>query len=134
MPPETHKPRNAMMWKPDPLIDAARRAPGWSEFHRECGKEWLYFDEIEREGRGYRALCYTARKTAPDFYQRTVVARGQGRGVLDAVLAAFDAAVAAGFPVTVAHRGLLDGSAAAVVDLDDLIGGAAVVELEDLIG
>ncbi len=134
---ELHKPRNAMMWKSDPLIDAARKAPGWSEFHRECGKQWLYFDEIEREGRGYRALAYTARKVSDGFYQRTVVARGMGRGVIDAVLAAFDGAHDAGFHIDYELRALLDGSpppVTGVIDFDDLIGGGSTIDLEDLIG
>ncbi|PAL23565.1 hypothetical protein [Sphingopyxis sp. GW247-27LB] len=133
---QIHKSRNVTMWKSDPQIEAARKVQGWSDFHASCGQQGLYFDDIEREGRGYRCMAFTLRRSGPDNYQRIVVARGQGRGVIDAVLACFDAALAEGFAVSVAHRALLDGSAVTAVDLDDLIGApvSAAPELEDLIG
>ena len=118
--------RNALFYTVDPIIEAARRVPGWSEFHKACGRQGLYFEDIERTGRSRKEYGAVATRVEPrrDMYLRYKVADGRGDGPIAAVLSAFDAAVAAGFPVDPAHRLLLDGTPPSTVidDYEEMFG------------
>lgn len=98
--------RNMMFWRADARVDEARKHHGWREFHRRCGEAGLYFDDIEAAGREYTALAFRLQRSG-DAYLRFKVADGRGRGVIPAVLAAFEAAVSAGWPVDPALAQLL---------------------------
>jgi hypothetical protein len=136
--------KNTLHYHVDKDIEAARRARGWIEFHRACGQQGLFFDDIEKEGRGrYSAISIRVEKhvtaAGSELYHRYLVSRGAGKGAIDAVLSAFHAAVAAGFPVDPAHANLFDAPAATppVGEFDDLIGGSSAStsdEFEDLLG
>lgn len=126
--------KNSMFWRPDPAIAAARKHPGWALFHRCCGDTGLAFDDIEKSGRGYSCLTFRHQRHSNGDWSRYRVSDGSGRTVIEAVLSAFDAAVAAGWPVDPSVRDLLTtdtrletpAAAAPVVTTDD--------ELDDLLG
>lgn len=121
----------------DAQIETARKHKGWAMFHRECGAQGLFFDNIEKQGRGYGALSFRV-ENAGAHYHSYVVSRGTGRGPIDAVIAAFDAAVSAGFPVDpTLGRLLTTETAPLVADLDALLGGPVAPSADafmDLIG
>lgn len=131
----------AKFWRPDPQIDAARKHPRWASFHRECGQQGLFFDDIEKQGRGYAAIAFRVEKSGEQWISYRV-SSGTGRGPIEAVLSAFDAALAGGFAVDPTLGGLLTANTPAapqINDLDALLGGAspppaADDELMDLIG
>lgn len=113
---------NVMFWFVDKEIEAARRSPGWVEFHRECGKAGLYFDDIERSGgrrSAYGAWAYSASKDSRGFYVKHMVARGRAATPIAVTLECFDKAVAAGFPVDPAVRDLLTKSSPALSPYDE---------------
>jgi hypothetical protein len=124
----------------DQQIEAARKHKNWPAFHRECGAQGLYFDNIEKQGRGYGCISFRLEKHG-DTYQSFRVSTGSGRGVIDAVLSCFDAAVKQGFAVDPTLGGMLTDTAPPVApdDLDALLGLTEPVaesedELMDLIG
>jgi len=135
---------NSMFWFVDKEVEAARKHPGWKQFHRECGKAGLYFDDIERSaGRRspYTAYAYSLSKSRRGFYQQNLVARGRAPTPNAVVLDCFDKAVAAGFDVDPSLRNLLVGDAVAPPADDDefadILGDDARSqhdEFEDILG
>lgn len=122
----------------DPQIEDARKHKGWANFHRECGAQGLYFDDIAKAGRGYSAISFRLEKHG-DTYQSFRVSKGTGRTPIDAVLSAFDEAVIGGFAVDSTLYGLLAEAAPQVMpdDLDMLLGepvSVAADEFMDMIG
>src|SRR5215217_7492078 len=86
----TQKPE--LMWKVDAGVEQARKLPDWGTFHRVCGRQMLFFDHIERDGkRGpYTATAFTLRGREGNRVT-THLADGTGATVLDALFAAFRA-------------------------------------------
>lgn len=132
-----------MFWRLDPRVEEARKHPGWVEFHRRCGATGLCFDDIEPGVRGsYTALSFRHQPRGRE-YLRFKVSDGSGAGVIAAVLSAFDAAVAGGWPIDPAVGDLLRSDArpalrvvptAAPPELDELLGDPevpAMPEIED---
>lgn len=81
-----------MMWKLDLNVDAARKLPKWSRFHRACGERGLFFDNIERRDRRdtYKCVAFTikTRGAGEKFAGHPVqvfLAEGVGKTVLDAL-------------------------------------------------
>lgn len=79
-----------MMWRPDANIDAARKLPGWRDFHRVCGRVGLYFDRMQKAGRGYTCDAFTAHRRR-DHYVTEKLATGRGVSVVASVEAAYRA-------------------------------------------
>lgn len=127
----------AKFWRLDQQIEAARKHAGWATFHRECGAQGLFFDDIEKQGRGYSAISFRV-ETRGEYYATFRVSKGTGRSPIDAVLGAFTAAVDAGFAVDPTLGALLTVvQVAPEQDWDALIDGAPETpqdELMDLIG
>lgn len=132
-----------VMWRVDPLVVAARKLPGWIEFHRACATVKLYFDNIERVAgkRGeFRAVAFTIERKR-DHAVSYLVAEGRGRTPIDALEAAYRAAGEKGFSPTGADewlRLILNPVAAAapqaVTEFDDLLGGDEPEDVDDLLG
>lgn len=121
-----HRSRNSMFWQgPDPEVAACKKHPGWQSFHRECGKHGLYFDDIDRIGktRRFQAVTFTLRRHGRD-YSMIHVAKAEAVGAMAAVLAAFDASIAAGHRVPAQLRDLLSDNRPPkeIVDIDNLLG------------
>lgn len=128
-----HKSKNSMFWRQDPVIDDARRQPGWKQFHRECGLHGLYFDDIERTGKSKK---YTAVTFRMDSNHRIVVAEGGGMGPIRAVAETFNESVKAGFAIDPDIIKLLDIEPATgglveskpyivgTADISDILGGS----------
>jgi len=108
---QQYAPRNTMMWKTDPGVEKARRQFGWREFHKECGRQGLYFDDIEPKGRGYEATAFTLQGR---FYKVKLVT-ATGKTPIDACVAAMRAS---GHPLTGDPATLFD-EPATVDDNDD---------------
>ena len=120
-----------MFWRADPRIDEARRHSGWVQFHRTCGATGLYFDDLEPAARGgYSAVAFRLQKPAAE-YLRLKVSDGSGPGVIAAVLSAFDAAVAGGWPIDPAAGDLLRSDARPALRV---VPAAAPPELDELLG
>jgi len=74
----SYSPRSELLWKIDPLVEAARKLPEWKEFHRLCGRATLCFDHIERAGRGaFGCTAFTTEKRGENW---VFVHRADGRG------------------------------------------------------
>jgi hypothetical protein len=121
-----------MMWKLDENVTAARRLPGWREFHRRCGEHNLFFDHIERDGkRGpYKATAFAVERRG-NLFVNVHLADGAGKTVLEALADAYCKAL---LPVAEAELKLLINGPPEAESFDDLLGGDAVVDLEDLLG
>ena len=78
-----------MFWRPDPLVDAARKLPDWLPFHRIAGRNGLYFDRIERDGKRYTCQAYTLHRTSTGGWRHETLALGRGATVLDAMFDAY---------------------------------------------
>lgn len=116
------------MWKVDPAVEEARRAPGWAAFHRVCGQRIrLAFDHMQRESRrgDYTSDAFT---WSPDTRVPEFLVQGRGKTPIEAVADAYRKS----------GRGNSETDAALAVllgEFDDLIGGPVVVDdFEDLIG
>lgn len=103
-----------MMWKSEPQIEAARKLPAWAPFHRLCGRSTLFFDHIEKRGRGYSATAFTTRRSG-EYFVSEKLADGTGATVIAALEAAYRAA---GRVVPGADE-LLDAMAGRDVSVDD---------------
>lgn len=126
MTPAPHVSRNTMMWSADKNVEAARKHAGWAQFHRECGKHGLYFDDIEPCGRSrYQALTF---RLMGNVSFR--VSRGEGKTVIAACLDALKAAEVAGFPIT-GDPGRLFADAPGPADIMALLDST---DLEELLG
>ena len=130
----TWSPIPEMMWRNDPEVEAARKMPGWGKFHRECGKEFLYFDHIERHGgkRGeYLAVAFTL--VGRDRRTPEKVAEGRAKTVLGAVEAAFRAA-GRHIPAAEPWLALLTNPVAAATPDPEQEPADALLDFEDLLG
>ena len=80
-------PRSEMFWRPDTLVDAARKLPEWCDLHQRLGRAGVCVDHIEREGgkRGtYRADYFTMTKTGGQWFFK-LLATGRAPDVVGAV-------------------------------------------------
>ncbi len=109
-----------MMWKQDEQVEAARKLPGWRDFHRRCGEHNLFFDHIERDGkRGpYKATAFTLERRRHGFVS-IHIADGVGKRPIDALA---DAYCKAASPVADAELSKLLGTTEDALDLDDILG------------
>lgn len=57
---QPHHSRHVVFFRRDEVVEAARKRPGWREFHRVCGQHGIYFDDIEgvAKRQGYRAIAF----------------------------------------------------------------------------
>lgn len=127
--------KNTMFYTHDTALEALHRVPSWVQFHKQCGVQGLFFDDIEKEGRrgAYSAVSFRLEKR--DGFIRYLVARGKGADPIAAVLDTFENSIAAGFPVTPELRNLFDAPAAPdSVDYDDILGGETPIDYEDILG
>jgi len=111
-------------WRQDPLLKTLSRDPRWAAFHRACGQDGLFFDDIAKQRPGestwqrrrreeseilagerhppsvgaYQAVSY---RIKGDTLQ--AVSRGTGQGPVEAVIATYHDAIERGDPVS---RGL----------------------------
>lgn len=76
----TWTPLAEMLWKIDPQITEARRHVGWDTFHRVCGKDGLYFDHPQKDGKAWKVDAFTLAARVP-----TLLATGKGKTVVSAV-------------------------------------------------
>ena len=98
-------PKNSCFYMIDKVVEEARKHSGWVSFHRECGREGLYFNDIDKDGRkSYTAVAVRVEKDRRGFIIPYLVSRGKGKTPIDAVLDAFNGAVAAGFKVSPLHK------------------------------
>ncbi len=116
-----------MLWRSDPNIDAARRLPAWPAFHKACSAAGFHFDHIEKQGRGYAAVAFTAVKRR-GLFEFVQLATGTGKTVLAALV---DAHAKSGraTPATTAVLAALTAPVVAASDFDDLL----VDEFEELL-
>ncbi|MEG3175835.1 hypothetical protein U1872_06305 [Sphingomonas sp. RB3P16] len=119
-----------VLWKSEPEIEDARKLPGWSSFHRECGKRVLFFDHMTRDGRRGAWSCdaFTLRGT-----DQVKLATGKGKTVVASVL---DALAQSGIAVP-GVADLLTQVVAAPADEDEfanLLPPAAVADDDDFEG
>lgn len=78
-----------MLWRPDPLVEEARKLPDWVAFHQACGRRSLCFDRPVRDGRRYTCLAFTLKRTDQGGWVSIPLGTGRGAGVLDAVFDAY---------------------------------------------
>lgn len=83
-------------WTVDKRIDEARKHPGWKNFHRECGTQNFYIENIEKRGRGYVATSFRLRDRMAPPYIMYPMAEGAGRTPIDACVDAYLKAVEVG--------------------------------------
>ena len=105
-----------MLWKADPAVEAARKLPGWAEFHRACGRLTLYFDHVTRDRTGFVCDAFTGSGT-----ETRKLVTGRGATVIAAIADAHDRSGRAN-PET---RRLLAAMTAPIPasDFDGLLGG-----------
>jgi hypothetical protein len=84
----TYTPKPELLWRADPAVDAARKLPDWAKFHRACGVCDVFYDHIERHGRGYRCTVFTRWKENDLWYHRKL-ADGDGKTVVEALADAY---------------------------------------------
>lgn len=151
-----------MFWRADERLVALGRDPRWAAFHRACGRDGLFFDDIDplndditkdvtdkMRGRGYQAVAFRVDKDRGGFLISVFCGRGTGQGPVEAVIAAYRDAIERGDPVTRGHEVILLEDPAGVQtlvvpdlsDINELIGvtEAAVaavtdIDIESLIG
>jgi hypothetical protein len=134
-PGERYRAKNTMFWRADERLKTLSREQRWIDFHRACGRDGLFFDDIDpvndnpkadvtdkMRGRGYQAVAFRADKDARGFFIQRFVARGVGPDPVAAVLSAYDCAVAAADPVTQGLGEILTSQAAAADPLLEMIG------------
>lgn len=83
----TWSPKPEMQWRDSPDVEAARKLPGWVEFHKVCGAQRLFFDHIEKTGRAFICTAFTGSGT-----ETRKTAEGSGKTVIEALEAAYRAA------------------------------------------
>lgn len=108
-PAERHRSKNTMFWRVDQKLKALYRDPRWVAFHRACGKEGLFFDDIDpindnpkvdvtdkMRGRGYQAIAFRIGKDRGGFLIQELCGRGTGQTPVDAVISAYRDAIERG--------------------------------------
>lgn len=152
-----HQSRHTLFFRRDEVVEAARKRPGWRDFHRVCGQHGIYFDDIESAGKrqGYRAIAFELDDSTPKQWVNPVEGRGndpaaavadayrkQGRGnpetdaALEVMLRGEEIAAVMDTPEV--QAAIVNAVFAASIQtapdpMDDLLGIAAD-EDEDLIG
>lgn len=124
---QRHVSKNTMFWRADEKLKALMRDPRWPAFHRACGREGLFFDDIDpindkphkdvtdaMRGGGYQAVAFRAEKDRSGSYISVFCGRGTGQGPVDAVIAAYQDAIKRGDPVAHGHETILTAEVAAV--------------------
>lgn len=92
---DDYRPIPEMMWKCDENLVAARRLPKWNRFHRACGEQNLFFDNVERRDRRdtYKCVAFTVERRETGKFigapRSVFIAEGTGKTVLEALGAAF---------------------------------------------
>jgi hypothetical protein len=111
---QRHRSKNTMFWRADEKLKALLRDPRWVAFHRACGREGLFFDDIDpinddyskeavtdkMRGRGYQAIAFRVGKDKGGFDIQEFRGRGTGQGPVEAVIAAYQNAIERGDPVS----------------------------------
>ncbi len=117
-----------VLWANDANVEAARKLPGWREFHRACGEIRLFFDHPQKKGRNYLIAVFTG-----SGYETRRLCEGVGKTVIEAL---GDAYQNAHYRVPVAEECLarMRGAPAVSVDVDDILGGDPVMDYEDILG
>lgn len=78
-----------LLWTPDKQYEAAKALPEWAAFHRLCGQRGLHFDFPEKDGRGYRMAAFRIEKLPSGGWRPFILHMGQGRTVMDAMVAGY---------------------------------------------
>lgn len=141
-----------MFWRADDKLAALMRDPRWVGFHRACGKDGLFFDDIDpvndkplkdvtdaMRGAGYQAVAFRVEKDERGYLIQAFRGRGVGADPVAAVLAAYRAAIADGDPVTPGLESILSGEPDAAQmerDAERFVPMTATeeIDIEDLIG
>jgi len=105
-----------MIWKRDPEVEAAEKLPDWQRFHRCCGEQKVFFDRIEKQGRGYKCDAFTTEPTRAGGWRAVHLATGTGKSVLQALA---DAYAGSGKEIPEAAALLVRGLGAGGVTMDD---------------
>lgn len=86
-----HSPRSEMFWRPDAVVEAARKLPEWGAFHAECGRSGLCFDHIERDGkRGTYVADAMQILRQGGGYALKLLATGRGTDPVSAMVVAYE--------------------------------------------
>lgn len=117
---QRHRPKNTMFWRADERLKVLGRDPRWCAFHRACGKEGLFFDDIDpindephkdvtdkMRGRGYQAIAFRVDKDRGGFLISVFSGSGTGQGPVEAVIAAYRDAIERGDTVTTGLESIL---------------------------
>jgi hypothetical protein len=121
---DRYKAKNTMFWRADEKLAALARDQRWIDFHRACGRDGLFFDDIDpvnddpkkdvtdrMRGRGYTAIAFRIDKDGRGFLIQRFVARGKGEDPVAAVIDTYKNAIAAGDAVTPGHEQIFDAEA-----------------------
>jgi hypothetical protein len=118
---ERWRSRNRMFWRKDGLVAACFRDKRFVDFNRACGRDGLFFDDLDPinedkkkkedhadvtdklRGGGYQCIAFRADRDPRGFFIQVFCGRGTGQGPIEATLAAYRDAIERGDPVT---RGL----------------------------
>lgn len=149
-----------MFWRADEKLKALARDPRWAAFHRACGSEGLFFDDIDpindeplkdvtdkMRGRGYQAIAFRIGKDKGGHLIQEFRGRGTGQGPVEAVIAAYHDTIERGDTVTRGHEAILLSEkieALPVPDLEEIetmigttqaaVNAVTGINIEDLIG
>lgn len=85
-----HKSRNMVFFRVDPELEKLRKSRDWADFHRLCGAQRLYFDDIEKVSRKEWCADAFTIKTSDIASQQIFLAKGSGETVMDAIRDAFE--------------------------------------------
>lgn len=110
---QRHRSKNTMFWRADQALKALGREQRWIDFHRACGRDGLFFDDIDpindkplndvtdaMRGAGYQATAFSISKDKNGFLIQEFRGRGKGQGPIAAVIAAYHDAIERGHAVT----------------------------------
>lgn len=121
-----------LFWRADEQLKALGRNQHWIDFHRACGSEGLFFDDIKQVSRGYQATAFRVVRDRMEFS-----GRGTGAGPVEAVIAAYRDAIERGDAVSQGHDTILLAVDAVVepppADAGE-IEATPTITIEDLIG
>lgn len=128
----SYRAKNTMFWRADAKLAELGRDQRWIDFHRACGRDGLFFDDIDpvndkpqkdvtdaMRGGGYTAVAVRTAKDSKGFWIQNFVARGKGQDPIAAVIDAYRTAIAAGDPVKAGHEAIFTPEE---INIEDLIG------------
>ena len=81
----TYQPRPEAFWKVDAAVEAARKQPGWRDFHKTCAAQQLFFDHIEKQGNRYVSVAMAGSGASMK------AAEERGKTPIEALVAAYRA-------------------------------------------